>query len=871
MRDAIALCRSTRRRAHVVRARARERESRRSPRSRRRCTCAPTASSGVTYFDLRSDTADSRDAADRLLARALHATASTGPRRASRRPSTSPPRRSRAATSSATTWALVCAGDDFLRVLHAHHRQPRESHRRLPRALSPAAARAGPGAARRSDKQLTRRVPRIRAAPGRESLAAASGAPWKRASPGWSGAAGGDNGRMNTIGNLVEVRGLHFSYGERAILKGIDLDIPRGKVVAILGTSGSGKTTLLQLIAGSLRPPRGSVTVCGRKVHELDRGSSTSCAGSMGMMFQKGGLFSDLSVFENVAFPIREHTKLPEERDPRPRGDEAARGGTARRAAADARRSSPAAWRAAWRSRARSPSIPTLIIYDEPFAGPRPDHAERGLQPHPHAERRARAPPRWSSPTTCTRRCRLADYLYILGDGVIAATARPRRWSTRPTPSCTSSCTRNRTARCASTFPRARSPSELELAAAPPVHLAPWTDPPAPAPRSRSLPPRLPRGARARRPAASSPTSITEERMRFVTARFADWLGMTRRRRSSGSTLRELYGPEAYAQFAPWMKRALPARTCTTSARRRTPTAPRLDLGEPAARTATRRASVVGHLLVRARGERAQAHPRRARPRARGDRHAHGEHAARGGGVVRGAAREALVAAGRGDLRLDARRGARPQADASSGWCTRTRSRTCGDSRRELVEGRAQRNRMLPQRDPRRPRDLVRVVQLGVLRRERQARLDPVARAGRHRARGRRGAAAPGGGARRAHRAAEPQLARRAPRARDPAREPQRRPAGAALHRPRPLQEGERHRSATPPATRCCARPPRASAPACARSTPWRAWAATSSWCCSRPTCGRTRRASSASASAPRSARRSTGRAPRCAAARAWA
>ena len=113
--------------------------------------------------------------------------------------------------------------------------------------------------------------------------------------------------------HLVRIRGLHFAYGRNRILRGIDLDIPRGRVTAILGTSGSGKTTLLQLMGGSLRPARGTVEVCGRDVHALGMDELYELRRQMGMMFQKGGLFSDLSVFENVAFPIREHTRLPED------------------------------------------------------------------------------------------------------------------------------------------------------------------------------------------------------------------------------------------------------------------------------------------------------------------------------------------------------------------------------------------------------------------------------------------------------------------------------------------------------------------------------------------------------------------------------
>ncbi len=112
---------------------------------------------------------------------------------------------------------------------------------------------------------------------------------------------------------IIQVRDLHFSYGKRSVLKGIDLEIPKGKVSAILGASGSGKTTLLQLIGGALKPTRGSVRVCGQVVNDLDPEALYRLRRRLGMMFQKGGLFSDLSVFDNVAFPIREHTQLPED------------------------------------------------------------------------------------------------------------------------------------------------------------------------------------------------------------------------------------------------------------------------------------------------------------------------------------------------------------------------------------------------------------------------------------------------------------------------------------------------------------------------------------------------------------------------------
>jgi phospholipid/cholesterol/gamma-HCH transport system ATP-binding protein len=117
----------------------------------------------------------------------------------------------------------------------------------------------------------------------------------------------------NPGGNLVEVDDLHFDYGERQILKGVNLRIARGRVAAILGTSGSGKTTLLRLLAGQLRPKRGSVRVAGKVVHELGTRELYALRRRMGMMFQAGGLFSDLSVFDNIAFPLREHTTLSED------------------------------------------------------------------------------------------------------------------------------------------------------------------------------------------------------------------------------------------------------------------------------------------------------------------------------------------------------------------------------------------------------------------------------------------------------------------------------------------------------------------------------------------------------------------------------
>lgn len=167
---------------------------------------------------------------------------------------------------------------------------------------------------------------------------------------------------------LVEVRNVTFDYQGRQVLRGVDLVVPRGKVVAIMGGSGSGKTTLLSLIGGQLRPREGVVRVDGQDVASLPREALYRLRRRMGMLFQFGALFTDLSVFDNVAFPLREHTELPEEliRDLVLMKLHA----VGLRGAAKLRPSELSGGMARRVAMARATALdPMLMMYDEPFAG----------------------------------------------------------------------------------------------------------------------------------------------------------------------------------------------------------------------------------------------------------------------------------------------------------------------------------------------------------------------------------------------------------------------------------------------------------------------------------------------------------------------
>jgi phospholipid/cholesterol/gamma-HCH transport system ATP-binding protein len=176
---------------------------------------------------------------------------------------------------------------------------------------------------------------------------------------------------MSASDNFIEVQGMSFYRGDRPIYKDVDITIRRGKITAIMGPSGTGKTTLLRLIGGQLRPDSGKILVEGRNIPDLSRKELFDVRSRMGMLFQSGALFTDLSVFENVAFPLRVHTRLPDDmirdlvlmklqavglRGARDLMPSELSGGMARRAAL-----------------ARAIALdPDLVMYDEPFAGQDP-------------------------------------------------------------------------------------------------------------------------------------------------------------------------------------------------------------------------------------------------------------------------------------------------------------------------------------------------------------------------------------------------------------------------------------------------------------------------------------------------------------------
>lgn len=232
--------------------------------------------------------------------------------------------------------------------------------------------------------------------------------------------------------NLLEFHNVSFAYGENSILRDVSLSISRGQVVAIMGGSGSGKTTLLKLIGGQIQAQQGAVYLDGENVGTLNEGRLYQMRRKLGMLFQFGALFTDLSVFDNVAFPLRERTQLPESmirdlvlmklqavglRGVADQLPHALSGGMARRVAL-----------------ARAIALdPAMMLYDEPFTGLDPiSLATVGklirelndalgtasiIVTHDVAESLA-----------------IVDYIYFLSDGVIVAQGTPSevRASTHP-------------------------------------------------------------------------------------------------------------------------------------------------------------------------------------------------------------------------------------------------------------------------------------------------------------------------------------------------------------------------------------------------------------------------------------------------------
>lgn len=119
-------------------------------------------------------------------------------------------------------------------------------------------------------------------------------------------------GETNEQNNVVDISGLRYRVGEKVIFDRLNISIPRGRVTAIMGPSGTGKTTLLRIMTGQVLPDRGTVVVDGHDMRHLSTAELYELRKSMGFLFQNGALFTDSSVYENVAFPLREHTRLPE-------------------------------------------------------------------------------------------------------------------------------------------------------------------------------------------------------------------------------------------------------------------------------------------------------------------------------------------------------------------------------------------------------------------------------------------------------------------------------------------------------------------------------------------------------------------------------
>ena len=224
--------------------------------------------------------------------------------------------------------------------------------------------------------------------------------------------------------NCVVISNLIFSHHDRLIFNGVDLAVERAKITAIMGPSGSGKTTMLQLIGGLIAPSSGKVCIDGQSIHHLSRKSLNAVRRKMGLLFQNSALFTHLSVFDNVAFPLREHTKLSESmirdivlmkleavglRGIVSRMPGQLSGGMARRVAL-----------------ARAIALdPDLMMYDEPFTGQ--DPIAKGV-----LVRLIKRLNQLLQTTTVIvshdveETCSIADYIYLLAGGQIIGQGSPR-------------------------------------------------------------------------------------------------------------------------------------------------------------------------------------------------------------------------------------------------------------------------------------------------------------------------------------------------------------------------------------------------------------------------------------------------------------
>ncbi|MBP6191233.1 MAG: ABC transporter ATP-binding protein [Acinetobacter sp.] len=231
---------------------------------------------------------------------------------------------------------------------------------------------------------------------------------------------------------LIEVKNLSFNRGERVIYDDISLQIRRGQITAIMGPSGTGKTTLLRLIGGQLVPDQGEVLLDGQNIASMSRAELFAARARMGMLFQSGALFTDMSVYENVAFPIRAHTKLPENliaemvalklesvglRGAEQMMPSELSGGMNRRVAL-----------------ARAIALdPELIMYDEPFAGQ--DPIVMGV-----LSRLIRSLREALNLTTIivshdvAETLSIADYIYVVAEGKIQGEGSPEQLKNHSSP-----------------------------------------------------------------------------------------------------------------------------------------------------------------------------------------------------------------------------------------------------------------------------------------------------------------------------------------------------------------------------------------------------------------------------------------------------